>query len=175
MRFKYKSWIIFSFIFVPLLLVIEVVSAESGTEKLDSFYFEEFNKFNMAFEKHAQQVEKCLKEMERFEKGEIFLDPQDCPKLNEMRLDAVSLLEEVQVVINSYESWLKIEFNDNATKQSFPAFEIIYAQITIYSTKYKKAVIQTKRVRKNEEEIANSIEELSDLMERLNTVEQNED
>ena len=178
MRDKRKTGIILSFVVVLLLPGVEATSAASGTEKLDSFYATEFKKFNEAFEKHIQQVDKCLGEMDRFEKGDIFLDPIECPKFDKMRPEAASLLKEIKVVVESYVKWLNIlsdETVENATKLSSPANNMTNALIQIYSTKFQKALIQTKRVRKQEEELVNEINKLSETLKRLNTIEKNED
>ena len=59
--------------------------AQTAQERLATFYLSEIHTFNMAFEKHLEQLDKCLGEMDRFEGGEAFLDPVECSAFNEMR------------------------------------------------------------------------------------------
>lgn len=164
-----------SFILLLFLPGVAVTSPASGAEKLDSFYAAEYKKFNEAFGKYVQQVDKCLGEMDRFEKGEVFIDPIECPKFDQIRHEAASLMEEIKVVMESHVEWLNTLSDNNVTKLSLPASNMTNALIQIYITKYQKALLQTKRVRKQEEEIVNEIKKLSETLKRLNSIEKNED
>lgn len=171
---KIKTVLFSSSIIILILLGMEVASADSGTETLDSFYAAELNKFNEAFESHIEQLDKCLSEMERFEKGEVFLEPTECAKFDESRPYAASLLEEVEIVMKSYAKWLDAIVDDNAIKNSSAASNMTNALLQIYSTKFQKALIQTMRVRKQEEQLVNEINKLGETLRQLNSPEETE-
>ena len=141
----------------------------SEYNKLDSFYAGEFKKFNNVFNGHITQIDKCLKEMDAFEKGDIFKEPIECKNFNAMRPDTASLIEEIQVVTKSYGNWLKQVPQEESSELSLTEYNNSSALIEIYTVKFKKSMIQTKRVRRQEKKIVGNLNQLSDELKRLQT------
>ena len=120
--------------------------AQAQHERLDAFYADEFKKFNKTLERHIEQLDKCLAEMDRFEAGEFLLEPIECPAFDKMRRRVPALLEDIKLVMVSYRDRLI------ATQQSSLLGSDTSVLIQIYMVKYKRAMLQNARVQKMERE-----------------------
>ena len=151
--------------------LMDQARAQTGHERLATFYFSEIHAFNLAFVKHLEQLDKCLGEMDRFEGGEEFLDPVECSAFNEMRSVAGALLEDIQPVIQSYIDTLQIHaesgYAGNTYDQVMEEQMEANALIKLYSVKFQQAKIQTERVRKTESEFVKKLHSMNKIMQEM--------
>lgn len=96
-----------------------VAPQQTTYDHLVQFYANETNRYSEVLEKHILQLEKCRGEMDRFEKGEVFLESVECPKFNRMKATISSLLDELKAVMTSYRDWVKDVANLNLPIDSF--------------------------------------------------------
>ncbi|MFQ5882347.1 MAG: hypothetical protein ACE5I9_07730 [Candidatus Methylomirabilales bacterium] len=158
-------------LFVGLILTSSLAAQQPSYGHLDQFYAEEIDRFNRAFEKHIKQADKCLNEMDRFEKGEIFLEPVECPKFNQMRPKARELLGEVKIVMKSYGGALEDAIKAGAPTGIFRKTVVPMSRanslIRIYGVKFQQAQLQSKRVQKLEKELVKELEGLGRVLKEL--------
>ena len=108
-----------------------------------------------------------------FEKGEIFLEPVECPKEHEMRPGARDLLEEARLVMMSFMKTL-----DDALRRHvevgapLPIFEKTneaqseaMALMEVYKVKFEQAQLRSRRVQKLEKELVKEIQEMERLLQ----------
>jgi len=139
---------------IALLFSLPPVTQAQSSSYLDQFYADEIDRFNRAIEKHIKQVDKCINEMDRFEKGEVFLDPVECPKLNRMLDEVLALIGNVKIVLTSYQASLIREIKKGVSEDNFPKTEAPMSRsaslMRVYSVKIQQAQLQSKRVQKLE-------------------------
>ena len=145
--------------------------AQTGQERLATFYFSEIHTFNIAFEKHLEQLDKCLGEMDSFEGGKVFLENVECSAFNEMRSVIGALLEDIQPVIQSFMNTLQnlaeSGYAANAYDQAFDEQMEANALMKLYQVKLQQAKIQTERVRKTESEFVKQLQGLNKIMQEM--------
>ncbi len=148
-----------------------VAQAQEKYERLDAFYADEFKQFNQVFEKHIEQLDKCLTEMDRFEAGEFLLEPMECPAFDKMRRRVSALLDDIKLVRASYRDWLialqRADAPDTATQQSSLPSSETGVLIQIYKVKYKRAMLQSARVQKMQGELVKTLRNLTEHLQEL--------
>ncbi len=157
--------------------LMDQARAQTGHERLATFYFSEIHAFNLAFVKHLEQLDKCLDEMDRYEGGEVFLDPLECSAFNETRPVAGALLEDIKLIFQSYidtlQNLTESGYAGNAYDQVMEEQMEAGALVKLYSVKFQQAKIQTERVRKAESEIVKELEGLNKIMQEMLLMETN--
>ena len=139
-----------------------VANAQTSDDRLGEFYADEFRAFNAQFEGLVEQLDKCLKEMDRYEKGDWLMDPVECSTFNEMDASRPALLNDIDPVLDNFSKTLKriIErnYSGNAYDQAFQEYDQLNALLQLYMVKTQQAKIQTERVRKHEAALVKELE-----------------
>lgn len=147
------------------------VQAQSPHDRLAEYYAEELHSFSGKMEEHITQLNKCMEEMDSFEEGSIFIEPKECPKFDKMRNRIRALLKDVRPVIKSFVKTLNSLDEQNywsgAYDDALQEMKEANALLRLYETKFQQAMIQSKRVQKQEKEIANSLNELNYKLQML--------
>ena len=136
----------FLVIYFSILVLPASVFPESGTEKLDAFYAKELTELNEGFESLIEQLDKCLGEMDKWEQGDVFLEPVECLKLNEMRLGRPAFFKEVEAVVESTAEWLNNLPNQDQATLSLPAADMTLSLLQVFSVKHQQVKVQTERI-----------------------------
>jgi len=159
---KLNSFFLVSFIGLINILGFHNGLAETGTQRLDLFYSQEFTKFNETLTKHIAQLDACIKEMSSFEEGAVFLDPVECGKYNVMKSKLTDLLTDFKIVVQSYNDWVATlsDDNSNSDKLSWPPFDQAQSLIRIFLVKFEQALAQSKRVQELEGSLVKEFKEL---------------
>jgi len=166
---------------VLILLVVLIfphpsVPQQSAYDDLIKFYANEMNRYSEVLEKHILQLDKCLGEMNQFEKGQFLLEAVECPKFNRMKTKISSLLDELKAVMKSYANWLKDIANSNLPIDSFAKSYAAQSQVDtllrIYLVKTKQAQIQTQRIQKLEKKLTKEFEGLSEMLKEFQQLEE---
>lgn len=164
-----------SITFLVFVLYITVVSnvafAESENEQLDSYYTNRFEEFNKAFEEHIQQLDKCIAEMEVFEKKDtkLVFNDAECSKLDKMRPEAQDLYEKTRAVLEEYYRWISSlteKTFDELVKDSNHSQSMLLASTREYLTRHKKALRQSERVMEKQ------VRRLEEMEQRIKEAEQ---
>lgn len=157
--------------FLYITVNVSAAFAESGNENRDSYYVKQFDKFNQAFEMHIGQLEKCIAEMEMFEKedtGLVFNDVE-CSKLDKMRPEAQDLYEKTRSALEEYYGWISSLTEDTfreLVKYSTSSQSMLLESTRKYLTKHKEAVAQSERIMQKQ------VRRLEEMEQRIKQAEQ---
>lgn len=130
--------------------------------RLDQFYSEEVIRFNFEFEKYIAQLDDCLDEMSRFERGQILLEPVLCPRFQQIRPQIIGLMDEVEIVINDYRTAVQEALARGSSGDVYDTAQVAVSRamalMRIYKVKLQQAELQSKRVQQHEREILSRLE-----------------
>jgi hypothetical protein len=131
---------------------------------LANFAYAEFALAIETVRKHTAQVDACLAEMDRFEAGEVFSQPIECPKLDGWRAEAAVVHGRVRPVV---EALMRRAERAMTTGESLEEFDRVFAaqaelgeSLEVFMIKLKQAHAQTERVRAREQEIMDELKKL---------------
>lgn len=144
------------------------LAAQSGSDRLDEYFAEEFSELILAIEPHIEQLDLCLEQLGQYEAEIDFLDTSgsvqfsECLKADAKQSEIQALFINIQPVTEAYGEWLdsfgSIEtFERNDFRSPALAIEA-EALATIYITKSKQATAHDDRIANQYSEIAARIE-----------------
>ena len=155
--------------------LMDQAGAQTGQERLATFYFSEIRAFKMAFEKHLEQLDKCLDEIDRFERYEMFLEPVECPAFNEMRRGAGALLKDIKPAIQAFKDTLQdlaeSGYAGSAYDQAMEELLEAAVLVKLYHVEYPQTMILAERNRKAESEIAKELQNFTKVIQEMPLME----
>ena len=144
---------------------------QTGHDRLGKFYASQFHQFNTTFVEIVNQLDRCLAEMDRFEAGNVLLDPVECPRFDKLRPKAFALMEDLEPVMDSYRVTLntlsEINYTGDAYDRPGKELEEVVALLKLFKVKFKQANVQTKRVQKLERDLMKELEDLVDILKKF--------
>lgn len=157
--------------FLYITVNVNAAFAESGNENRDSYYVKQFEQFNQAFEAHIGQLEKCIVEMETFEKKdtELVFNDVECSKLDKMRPEAQDLYDKTRAALEEYYRWISSLTEDTfreLVKFSNSSQSILLESTRKYLMKHKEAVAQSERIMQKQ------VRRLEEMEQRIKEAEQ---
>lgn len=145
--------------------------AASDPEKRDAYFVNQFEKIKNAFEKHIEQLDKCIAQMELFERkdAELVFKDEECSQLDKMRSDARELFSQVKISLEEYYAWI-----NSLTEKTFKELveyskdsqSRLLAMTREYLNKYEEALSQSERIMQKQAQRLNELEKKSKEVEQ---------
>jgi hypothetical protein len=138
------------------------ILAEQADVMTPSYYASKFMKFSHEFLPHLDQLDECLGEMDRFERGEAFIEPVACLEFEAMRDQTIVLIKERLMLQTRYsdtiqgfrdhgtppENWSKLGPEAKAIRKIDTARELTTSLFDEYVAKYRIFETQFERTQK---------------------------
>lgn len=165
--------IIFGTALVSILLLVPYGKgslAASDAEKRDAYFVDQFGKIKSAFEKHIEQLERCIAQMELFERKdtELVFKDDECSRIDKMRPEAQELFRQVKTSLEEYYAWISSlteKTFEELVEYSKDSQSRLLAMTQEYLDKYKEALTQSERIMQKQ------AQRLSELEKRSKEVE----
>lgn len=152
------------------LIASAPMPAQSNPE-LAQFYESELRKFVVEFRPHVRQAELCIAEMDTFETENVFIEPVECPKFDEMVSRAKFLVENIMPVVASLQEQYAALSKSGASPDPYEAAHIQLVEtnglLSIYNVRHEQLIKQSARVQALEQELMLKLEGLSRAMREL--------
>jgi uncharacterized protein Yka (UPF0111/DUF47 family) len=156
---------------VMLVMTSSPAHSQNADEKLAAFYESEFKAFNTKFDKIVNQLDLCLKEMDRFEAGDWLLDSVECPKFNNIQTQTEGLISSLRHTLTGFRRTLgnlmRREYSGKAYDQALVLQNHSVALMQIYLVKFNQVHDQDKRIQKLEGKITKQLEKLLDTLKKI--------
>ena len=145
--------------------------AAADSEKRDAYFVKQFENIKNAFEKHIQQLDKCIAKMELFEREdtELVFKDEECSQFDRMRPEAQELFKQVRTSLEEYYAWISSlteKTFEELVEYSKDSQSKLLAMTREYLDKYKAALVQSERIMQKQVQRLGELEEQSKEMER---------
>ena len=159
---------------VSILFILpsgKVAFAAAESERRDAYFVNQFEKIKNAFEIHIQQLDKCIEEIEIFEKKntELVFEDVECSKFNKMRPDVQELFTQVKSALEEYHAWIN-SLTENAFEELVKYSSSSQSKLLLitreYLNKHQQLLAQSEQVMQKQ------MQRLSELEKRSKEVEQ---
>ncbi len=166
--------IVFGTALVSILLLVPYgkgALAAADAEKRDAYFVKQFEKIKTAFEKHIHQLDRCIEQMELFERKDtdlVFKD-EECSQFDKMRPEARELFRQVKTSLEEYYAWISSlteKTFEELVEYSKDSQSKLLAMTQEYLDKYKEALTQSERIMQKQ------VQRLSELEKKSKEVEQ---
>lgn len=145
--------------------------AASDPEKRDAYFVDQFGKIKTAFEKHIEQLDKCIAQMELFEQkdSELVFKDEECSRFDKMRPEVQGLFKQVKSSLEEYYAWINSlteKTFEELVEYSKDSQSKLLALTQEYLNKYKEALTQSERIMQKQVQRLNELEKRSKEVEK---------
>ncbi len=166
--------IVFGTALVSILLLVPYgkgALAAAETERRDAYFVKQFEKIKNAFEKHIEQIDKCIAQMELFERKdtELVFKDKECSQFDKMRPEAQELFKQVKTSLEEYYAWINSlteKTFEELVEYSRDSQSKLLAMTREYLNKYEEALTQSERIMHKQAQRLSELEKRSKEVEK---------